>query len=70
MKASLGFGEDAAILKYYCHQLDLFANMCLGRHSLTIRELSPKLDVNLLLRFVTARKIVSTNYIFEKEIFP
>jgi hypothetical protein len=50
MKASLGFGEDAAILKYYCHQLDLFSNMCLGRQSHAIGTLSSRMDIKILLQ--------------------
>ncbi|XP_021948195.1 inositol 1,4,5-trisphosphate receptor [Folsomia candida] len=54
MKASLGFGEDSAIVKYYCHQLDLFSNMCLGRQNHAIEELSYRLDINILLKCISA----------------
>lgn len=49
MKASLGFWEDAAILKYFCHQLDLYSNMCQGRQSHATSQLKEKLDMNILL---------------------
>ncbi|ODM94987.1 Inositol 1,4,5-trisphosphate receptor type 1 [Orchesella cincta] len=57
MKASLGFWEDAAILKYYCHQLDLYSNMCLGRQSHATSQLKEKLDMNILLRCMSSESL-------------
>jgi len=50
MKASLGLEKDAAILRYYCHQLDLFSNMCLDRQEHAIEELNSRMTVGLLLK--------------------
>ncbi|CAL8115015.1 unnamed protein product [Orchesella dallaii] len=57
MKASLGFWEDAAILKYFCHQLDLYSNMCLGRQSHATSQLKEKLDMNILLRCMSSESL-------------
>ena len=47
-----GDEQDQKNLEYFRAQLDLFSNMCLGRHYLAISKVKEQLPIDVVLRWV------------------
>lgn len=48
--------DEELLLNYFCHQLELFSNICFGHHQHAIDQLTKGLNVNLLLSIVSNEK--------------
>lgn len=48
--------DNNLLLEYFCHQLELFSNICYGHQKHAIEQLSKGLSVNLLLSIVSNEK--------------
>lgn len=52
-----GLKEETAILDYLHHQIELYSDMCIGRHNEAINYISQKISPEIIMIFITNAKV-------------